>query len=139
MQEAPKECGGFAMHFDERGALLVLAAFFRRALARLGNGDAAFFGDRANRFGKSGLVHFHHEFEDVTAGAAAEAVINLFHGVHGEGGSFLLMEGAETGEIGATLFQAHVFADDADDVRLLLYALRETSRLSHCKSWKIEK
>jgi len=41
------------------------------------------------------------------------------------------MEGAETGEICAALFQAHVFADDADDVRLLLYALRETSRLSH--------
>jgi hypothetical protein len=35
------------------------------------------------------------------------------------------MEGAKTREILARLFEAHVFADHADDVRLLLYAIRE--------------
>ena len=35
------------------------------------------------------------------------------------------MEGAQAGEILAALFQAHVFADHADDVRLLFDAIRE--------------
>jgi hypothetical protein len=35
------------------------------------------------------------------------------------------VKGAQPGEILATLFQADVFADDADDVRLLLDAIRE--------------
>ena len=35
------------------------------------------------------------------------------------------MEGAEAGEVLARLFEAHIFADDADDVRLLLYTIRE--------------
>ena len=72
------------MHFDEGGALLIFAALFGRALARLGNGDAAFFGDGANRFGEWRLLHLHHEFENVAACAAAEAVIDLLHGMHGE-------------------------------------------------------
>ena len=41
------------------------------------------------------------------------------------------MEGAETGEILPGLFQAHVFADDADNVRLLLHALGEGTGFSH--------
>ncbi len=72
------------MHFDEGGALLIFAAFLWRAFARLGNGDAAFFGDGANRFGEWRLLHLHHEFEHVAACAAAEAVINLFYRVHSE-------------------------------------------------------
>jgi len=35
------------------------------------------------------------------------------------------MEGAKPGEIRAGFFQAHVFTDYADDVRLLLHAFRE--------------
>ena len=35
------------------------------------------------------------------------------------------MKRAQAGEILPGLFQAHVFADHADDVRLLLYVLRE--------------
>ncbi len=41
------------------------------------------------------------------------------------------MKGAEPGEICTALLEAHVFADHADNVRLLLHALRKTSCLSH--------
>ena len=124
--EHPREkFRGHAMHFNQGGALLIGLALFGRAIARLGNRDAAFFGDGANRFRKLALLHFHHELENVAAHAAAEAVVNLLHGMDGERGCFLLVEWAEAGEILAAFFQAHVFADHADDVRLLLYAIRE--------------
>jgi len=38
---------------------------------------------------------------------------------------FLLMKRTQPAEILAAFFQAHVFADDPDDVRLLLDAIRE--------------
>ena len=71
------------------------------------------------------LFHFHDEFENIAADAAAEAVVNLFHWMDGERWRFFLVEGAEACEIRAAFFQADVFADDADDVRLLLNAFRE--------------
>ena len=52
-------------------------------------------------------------------------MINLAHGMHVERRSLFLVERAEAREILARLLQADVFADDADDVRLLLYFLRE--------------
>ena len=75
--------------------------------------------------GKRALVHFHHEFEDVAAHAASEAVVNLPHRMHGERRSLFLMERAQPGEILPGLLQADVFPDHADDVRLLLHLLRE--------------
>src|SRR5579864_2215055 len=113
------------MHFDQRGALLIFAALLGRTFARLRNADAAFFSDGAHRFRKRGLVHLHHELKNVAALAAAEAVVKLLGGVNGEGRRFFLMEWAKAAEILAAFFQANVFADDADDVRLLLDAIRE--------------
>ena len=122
---AGEKCGRFAMHFYERGALLILAALFGRTFARGGHRDTAFFGDNADGIGKCALFHFHHEFEDVAADAAAEAVINLLHRMNGERGSLFRMERAEAAEVLARLFQADVFADYADDVRLLFHAIGE--------------
>ena len=119
------------MHLDHAGALLLFAALLGRALARLRDGDAAFFGDGAHRFREVGFVHLHHEFENVAAGAAAEAVVDLLDRMDGEGGRFFGMERAEADEILAALFQAHVFADHADDVRLLLDAIGEGACFSH--------
>ena len=116
---------GYAMHFDQCGALLIFFAFFGRVLSGLRDGDAAFFRDDSNRFWKRTLFHFHDEFEDVAADAAAEAVINLFGRVDGERWRFFRVKRAQAGEILAALFQADVFADDADDVRLLLHAIRK--------------
>src|SRR5580698_1606735 len=111
------------MHFDQRAALLVLAALFRRALARFRDGDAAFFGDGAYRFGKWRFFQFHNKAKNVAAFAAAEAVIHLFDRADAEGRGFLLVEWAEAAEILAAFFQTHIFADDPDDVRLLLDAI----------------
>ena len=63
--------------------------------------------------------------KNVAAHAAPEAVINLPHRMHAERWRFFLMERAQPSEILPGLFQAHVFADHADDVRLLLHPIRE--------------
>ena len=81
---AGEECGRFAMHFDECGALLIFAALFGRPLARGGHWDAAFFRHDANGIGERALLHLHHEFENVSADAAAKAVVNLLHRMNGE-------------------------------------------------------
>ena len=49
--------------------------------------------------GKVALVHLHHEFENVAAHAAAEAVIDLLHRMHGERRRLFRMERAQAGEI----------------------------------------
>ncbi len=98
---------------------------FRRTLPRPWHRNAAFLGYDSYRLRKRTLVHFHHEFEDVPARAAAEAVINLSHWMHGERRRLFLVERAQPREILASLLQANVFADHADDVRLLLHLLRE--------------
>jgi hypothetical protein len=131
VQLAREERGGFAVHFNQGRALLIFFALFGGAFARSRNRDATFFGDSAHGFGERGFFQLHHELEDVAAFAAAETVVDLLGGVNRERGSFFLMERAKTGEILARLFEAHVFADDADDVRLLLYTIRETSRFCH--------
>ena len=115
----------FAVHLDERRALLILAALFRRTLARPWNRDAAFFGDSSDRLGKRALIHLHHEFENVAAHAAAKAVIDLPHRMHGKGRRLFLMEWARPREILPRLLQAYVFADHADNVRLLFHPLRK--------------
>ena len=113
------------MHIDQRAALLVFAALLGRALAWLRNGDAAFFGYGAHRFRKWRFFQLHDKTENVAAFAATEAVVHLFDWADAERRSFFLVEGAEAGEILAAFFEAHVFADDPDDVRLLLDAIRE--------------
>ena len=126
MELPRKKCRRFAMHFDQRGALLILAALFGRTLARLGNRECRIFRRRCEPPpGNVRLLQFHHKFENVAAHAAAEAMVNLPHGMHGEGRRLFLMERTQAGEILPGLFQADVFADHADDVRLLLYSLRE--------------
>ena len=125
MQMAGKKRGRFAVHLEQRGALMLLAALLGRTVAAVGDGDAAFFGHGAHRVQEIALIHLHHEFENVAADAAAEAVVDLLHGMHGERRRFLGMKRAQADEILAAFFQAHVFADHADDVRLLLDLVRE--------------
>ena len=78
----------FAMQLHQRGALLIFAALFGRALPRLRNGDAALFRHRAHRLGERDLVHLHHEFEHIAARAAPKAVINLLHRITANDGVF---------------------------------------------------
>jgi hypothetical protein len=113
------------MYFDEQCALLILAALFGRAFTWRWDGDAAFFGDNANGFGERALFHLHDELEDVAADVAAEAMIDLAQWMDVEGRRFFGVERAESAKILPSLLQLDVFADDADDVRLLLDAIRE--------------
>ncbi len=122
---AREESRCFAMHLHQRRALLILAPLFGRPLARPRNRNAALLGHRADRFRKLALLHLHHEFENVAAYVAAEAVVHLLHRVHAERRRLLLVKRAQSREILPGLLQAHVFADDADNVRLLLHAFRK--------------
>ena len=113
------------MQFHERSALLILLALLGRAFPRARNRDAAFFRDGAHRLRKRDLVHLHHELEHVAARAAPEAVINLLHRMHGKRRRLFGMERTQPREILPGLFQADVFAHHADNVRLLLHAIRK--------------
>jgi hypothetical protein len=114
-----------AVHFDQRSALLILAALLRRSLARPRYRDAGLLGDGPHRLGELAFVHLHDEFEDVTAVVASEAVVHLLYRMDAKRRRFFLMEGAQAAEVLTGLFQTNIFADDADDVRLLLYLFRE--------------
>ena len=111
------------MHLDERRPLLILAPLFRRTLAGCGHRNSAFFGHDPDRLRKRAFLHFHHKFKNITAHSAAEAMINLLHGMNRERRRLLGMKRAQAAEILPSLLQAHVFADNADDVRLLFYAI----------------
>ncbi len=75
--------------------------------------------------GKRTLVQFHHKFENVAAHTATKAVINLPNRMHIERRRFFLVKRAQAGKTLAAFLQADVLADHADNVRLLLHALRE--------------
>ncbi len=120
----PGGCG--FVEFEELGTQAGSGGFFRRGELALGQGDAAFLGDDADGLREADVLDFADEAEDVAGGLAAEAVVELAHGVDGEGGGFFLVEGAEAGVVlRAGFAQADVALDDLDDVGLLLDGLGE--------------
>src|SRR5271156_37026 len=125
MQLTGEESCNLAVHLYKRTSLLILAAFLRRTLARPGNRDSALLRDCAYRFRKRALLQLHHEFENIAARAAAKAVVNLLHRMHGERRRLLLVERTQPGEVLSAFLQTHVLADHADYVRLLLHPLRK--------------
>ena len=79
-----------------------------------------------DRFRKANLIEFLHKGKDVSGLAAAEAMKELAHGVHREGGCFLPVKGAKASVVlCSSLLQRDVTADDLDDVCLLFYELSE--------------
>src|ERR1700723_669427 len=119
------------MHVHQRRTLLIFLALLGRAFPRFGNRNPAFFRDGAHRFRERRLLELHHKLKNIAALAAAKAVIHLLHRAHAERRSFFLMERTQPAEILPTLLQTHVFANHANNVRLLLNPIRETPRLSH--------
>ena len=67
----------FAMHFHERGALLIFFALSGRALLGPRNGNPAFLRDELHGLRKLSLFHVHHEVVDIAALAAPKAIKNL--------------------------------------------------------------
>ncbi len=117
-----------AVHFHENGALLVFLPLFRRTLLLPRNGDPAFFRDHRDHLhglGKFALLHVHHEVVHVAALAAPEAIENLLDGRDRERRSLFLVKRAKPAEIFPGFLQTDVFANNANDVRLLFYAIRK--------------
>jgi len=63
--------------------------------------------------------------KNIAALAAAKAVIHLLHRANAERRRLLLMKRTQPAEILAALLQAHIFANHANNVRLLLYPIRK--------------
>src|SRR5215475_9527952 len=121
------------MHFHEHGALLILFPLFGRTLLWFRQRDSTFFRNDSQGVGKLAALHLHHEIENVPAFAATKAVINLPRRMHVEGRSLFRMKRTQPAKILPRLFQLDVLAHHADNVRLLLYALRNGSRFRHAQ------
>src|SRR5260370_31808410 len=81
-----------AVHFHKCRALLVLLAFLRRPFFGARNRNPRFLRHQPHRVRKFAFLHFHHEADDVSALAAAEALINLPRRMNVEGWRFFGIE-----------------------------------------------
>lgn len=81
-----------------------------------GECDARAFGEVFEGFAGVHLVELAHEGEDIAAGAADEAMEDLFGRDDAHGGVVVVVEGAEADVFAAFGPEADVFADNADDV-----------------------
>jgi hypothetical protein len=117
---------GYFVKLDEPAALTVLGGFFGRGEIAFGKRDAALLRDDFDGFRKADVFDLLDEGEDVSGLTATEAVKELAGGVNGERGRFFAVEGAEAAVVlGSGFFQTHIFADDFDDIGLLLDGLGE--------------
>ncbi len=114
-----EEFGGAVVHLEQGAAQAGFFGLVRTAELLFGEGHAELLGDDADGLGEGDVLDLLDEGEDVAGLAAAETVEELPRLVDGEGGGLLLVEGAESGPVlRARLFETHIVADDADDVRL---------------------
>ena len=113
------------MHIHQRRPLLIFFALLRRTLPRLRNRNPAFFRDSPHRFRERRLLQLHHKLKNVPALSATEAVIHLLHRAHAERRRLLLVKRTQPAEILPALLQTHIFANHANNVRLLLYPIRK--------------
>ncbi len=114
-----------AVHFHENRALLVFFPLLWRALFLPRNSDPAFLRDNFHGLGKLALLHVHHEVVNVAALAAPEAIENLFDRRNGERRCLFLVKRAQSAEVFACFLQAHIFANNANDVGLLFHFIRK--------------
>ncbi len=127
-----KPLAGGLVKIEQKAAGAGLARFLRRVELGLGRGDAELLGDGANGLRKGDVLDFLDEGEDVSGDSAAEAVEELAAGVDGKRRRFFAVEGTKTGVVlGPGFAQLYIFADDADDVGLLLDGVSEVSGVSH--------
>ena len=88
-------------------------------------------GDETQGVGKFAALHLHHKIENVAAFPAAETVKNLLDRRDGERWCLFLVERAKPAEILASFLEADVFADNPNDVGLLLDPFGSGTRFRH--------
>ncbi len=114
------------MQFEQFSALAILLGFFRGGEFPFRQRNACLLSHDFHGFGEADILDLLHEGENIAALVAAEAMVELTHRVDREGRGFLPVEGTQAGVVlPSGLLQRDVLADDADNVRLLLYELSE--------------
>ena len=114
------------MQVEQLAPLATLLGLLRRGKFPLGQGDAALLGDDFYGLGKADVLDLLHEGENIAPLVATEAMVELAHRMHGEGWGLLPVKGTKTGVVLRSGFlEGDVFADDPDNVGLLLYELGE--------------
>src|SRR5207237_10455544 len=93
--------------------------FLPLAAATAGQFDSRPLGEHAQRVEKLDAVALHDEINSVAAGLAAEAVKKLLGGIDAERGRLLLVERAQTDELGPAALESDALPDQFDDVRSL--------------------
>ena len=112
------------MQFEQFAALAVLLRLFRGGKFPLGQGMPHFWATILTASVKPTFSIFCTKEKTSPALVAAEAMVELAHRMHGEGRGLFPVKRTQSGVVlPSGFFQRDVFADDADDVRLLLYEL----------------
>ena len=94
--------------------------------SRCGSAMPLFCATTRTDSGETDVVQLHYEGENVTFFVTSEAVEVAVRRVYGERGRLFLVKRAQSGVVlGAGFAQFHVFADDFDDIGLLLDGLGE--------------
>src|SRR5579872_2109129 len=120
------------MSVEQLSAKLCVFGFGRAAVVQLGHGNAELLGDEADSFGKSDVLDFLNEAENVAFRAASEAIVELARGVDGKRRRLFAVKGTQPGVVlRSRLAQLYVVPDDADDVGLLADEFFEVGSFSH--------
>ena len=82
----------------------------------VGDGDVVALGQGSQGLGKGQVLLLHDQGEDVAADPAAEAVVELLVGIHGERGGLLAVERAQSDMLATAGPQGRVLRGDLDDV-----------------------
>jgi hypothetical protein len=96
-------------------------------------------GQIQHHLAEAGALQLHQELDGVAAGAAGEAVIELFGGRHRHRRGCVVVEGADADEFPALLLEHHVLPHHIDDVGPFLDGLDragvETGKAQGCWFW----
>src|SRR5579872_2883787 len=120
------------MSVEQLSAKLCVFGFGRAAVVQLGHGNAELLGDEADSFGKSDVLDFLNEAENVALRAASEAIVELARGVNRKRRCLLAVKRTQPGEVlRPRLAQLDVVSDDADDVSPLPDEFFEVGSFGH--------
>ena len=109
-----KPCGGLPVEFQQTAPLV--ASFLFPRIVVLHQDDPGALGQFTDCREEIEMLVIHHKTEDSTARPASEAVERLTRGIHMEGGTLLLVEGADRPKTRPCPLQGKVAADDLHDV-----------------------